>query len=234
MKIKKIIFVFLLIGILLTIPGPKDLQIMASKVKPSLTIVVDAGHGVPDGGAEGSDGTLEATLNLAIAKAIEREGSQRGIKVILTRTTEEGLYTNENVEKKWKKLEDLQCRKTIMDSSKANLAISVHMNAFPSDTSVHGAQVFYPKSGNAEVLTESERLAESIQRALVKGLADGSNRSHMGKGNVYLLENPSLPIALVECGFLSNCQDLGTLKQEKWQRKVAVCILDGIQSYMEI
>lgn len=234
MKIKKILFFVMLIAIVLTVPGPGELHVLAGKTKPILTLVVDAGHGGPDGGAEAADGTQEAELNLAIAKALQKEGEKRGMKVILTRETAEGLYAEENLEKKWRKLEDMKYRKDIMESSGADVAVTIHMNCFKADSSVRGAQVFYPKTGNAEILTASEEMAASIQDALVKGLADGSNRVHMGRGEVYLLENPSIPTVLAECGFLSNPQDLGRLKQEKWQQKIAACILDGIQTHMEI
>ncbi len=234
MNFKKIAFLMLLAAIVLTAPGPGELGVLAGKVKPSLIIVVDAGHGGPDGGAEGVDGTQEAELNLAIAKALQEEGEKRGIKVIMTRETQEGLYAAENLEKKWRKLEDMKCRKAIIDESKADTAVSIHMNCFQADASVRGAQVFYPKSGNAEILKKSEALADAVQQHLITGLKDGTNRLHMGKGSVYLLENPTVPTILVECGFLSNPQDLSSLKDKKWQKKVAGCILDGIQSNEEI
>lgn len=234
MKIKKIIFLILLTAIVLTAPGPEDLRILAGKTEQVLTLAVDAGHGGPDGGAEAADGTQEAGLNLAIAKALEKEAKKRGIHVVMTRETEDGLYAGENKEKKWRKLEDLQQRKDIIDAAKADAAVSIHMNCFKADASVRGAQVFYPKSGNAEILEASQMLAETVQRALVKGLNDGSNRIQMGRGEVYLMENPQIPMILVECGFLSNAEDLARLKQEQWQQKIAVCILDGIQQAMEI
>lgn len=234
MKIKKIIFLILLTAIVLTVPGPEDLRILAGKTEPVLTLAVDAGHGGPDGGAEAADGTQEAGLNLAIAKALKKEAEKRGIQVVMTRETEDGLYAVENTEKKWRKLEDLQQRKAIIDADRADAAVTIHMNCFKTDPSVRGAQVFYPKSGNAEILETSQALAETVQKALVKGLNDGSNRIQMGRGEVYLMENPQMPMILVECGFLSNAEDLARLKQEQWQQKIAVCILDGIQTAMEI
>lgn len=234
MKIKKIIFLILLTAIVLTVPGPEDLRILAGKTESVLTLAVDAGHGGPDGGAEASDGTQEAGLNLAIAKALKKEAEKRGIQVVMTRETEDGLYAVENTGKKWRKLEDLQQRKAIIDAARADAAVTIHMNCFKTDPSVRGAQVFYPKSGNAEILETSQALAETVQKALVKGLNDGSNRIQMGRGEVYLMENPQIPMILVECGFLSNAEDLARLKQEQWQQKIAVCILDGIQTAMEI
>lgn len=234
MKIKKIIFLMLLLAIVLTVPGPTEMTLLAGNIKSPLTIVVDAGHGGPDGGAEAADGTHEADLNLAIATALKEEAKKRGIKVIMTRTTEEGLYSEENIEKKWSKLEDMKCRKTIIETTEADIALSIHMNCFQTDTSVRGAQVFYPKTGNAKILADSEVLAESVQTALVKGIADGSNRKHMGRGEIYLMENPRMPTVLVECGFLSNSVDLERLKQKKEQQKIAMYILEGVLTYTEI
>lgn len=234
MKIKKIIFLMLLLAIVLTVPGPAEMTLLAGNIKSPLTIVVDAGHGGPDGGAEAADGTREAELNLAIARALQTEATKQGIKVIMTRETDGGLYSEKNLEKKWSKLEDMQCRKRCIEEAEADIALSIHMNCFKADTSVRGAQVFYPKTGNAEILTDSEALAESVQTALVKGLADGTNRVHMGRGEVYLLENPKIPTVLVECGFLSNQGELARLKQEKQQQAIAIYILEGVRAYTEI
>jgi N-acetylmuramoyl-L-alanine amidase len=199
-----------------------------------MTLVVDAGHGGPDGGAEGADGTLEADLNLAVAKALKKEGEKRGFKVIMTRESEEGLYEAGNLEKKWSKLGDMKARKTTMEQSNAAAVITIHMNCFAQDHAVRGAQTFYPKSGNAEVLKVSEAIAESVQNQLNKKLDDGNRRVHMGKGDVYLLENPARPIVLVECGFLSNDGDLTKLKQPGHQQKLAVCIIDGVAAVLEV
>jgi len=232
MKIRKIMFWIMLAAIILTIPGPGELALLTGAAGKPLTLVIDAGHGGPDGGAEAADGTPEADLNLAIAKALQAEGEKRGIKIIMTRETKDGLYSGENLEKKWRKLEDMKCRKTIIEEAEADAAISIHMNCFQTDSSVRGAQTFYSKTGNAEILSHSEALAESIQKALVEGLDDGSSRVHLGRGDVYLLENPTIPAVLVECGFLSNPQDAASLKQGEYQKKVAACILDGIQACM--
>ncbi|MBR3785616.1 MAG: N-acetylmuramoyl-L-alanine amidase [Firmicutes bacterium] len=231
MKIRKIIFLLLLVSMVLTVPGPQDLRYMAGAVKVPLTLVVDAGHGGPDGGAEADDGTEEAKLNLAIAKTLQTEAERKGMRVIMTRTTAEGLYGDENLEKKWRKLEDMKCRRNIIEASEADAVISIHMNSFPADPAVRGAQVFYPKSGNAEVLRRSEELAKAVQESLTEGLADGTGRQHMGKGSVYLLENPAVPTVLVECGFLSNAEDLARMKNEKTQKKIAACILEGLLAW---
>ena len=51
-------------------------------------IIVDAGHGLPDGGAVGATGTIESTLNIKIAKLLQKELQKNGYTVIMTRSDE--------------------------------------------------------------------------------------------------------------------------------------------------
>lgn len=234
MNFKKIFFLILLAAIVLSVPETGQLYLLAAETKQPLTLVIDAGHGGPDGGAEAADGTRESQLNLAVAIALKAECEKAGMKVMMTRQDEDGLYRGENTEKTWSKLEDMQCRKNLIDDVAADAVVTIHMNSFPADTAVRGAQAFYPKTGNAEVLAESRKMAESVQSYLIQGLHDGSNRAPLGRGNVYLLENPRVPTVLIECGFLSNPEDTAHLKQQSYQQEVARCILQGIRACREI
>lgn len=228
MNFKKIIFLLLLLGCVAMVPGPADLHKLVSAVKPAFVMVIDAGHGGPDGGAEAADGTKESEINLAIAKALQEKAEKQGITVVMTREEEEGLYEAQNAEMKWKKLGDLKERKRIIDGADADVVVSIHLNSFWSDTDVRGAQVFYPKSCEESLQVESAALADCIQNSLIKGLNDGSNRTEMGKNDIYLFKEITCPTVLVECGFLSNQQDLSNLKNETYQKKVADCILKGV------
>lgn len=234
MNFKKIFFLILLAAVVISVPEPETLYLLTADTKLPLTLVIDAGHGGPDGGAEAADGTRESQLNLSMAKALKAECEKEGIKVMMTRRDEDGLYNEENPEKKWSKLEDMQCRKNFIDDAAADVVVTIHMNSFPADETVRGAQVFYPKTGNAEVLAESRKMAESVQSHLIQGLRDGSNRAAMGRGDVYLLENPRVPTVLIECGFLSNQEDVTRLKLQSYQQDVAKCILQGIRACRQI
>lgn len=234
MKKKQIIFLMFLVGFVLLVPGPDDFDVLVGTKKPALRLVVDPGHGGLDGGAEGKDGTMEKDINLSIGKALQRKGEERGIFVTLTRETEDGLYAKENEEKTWKKLEDMNCRKEIVDEAKADAVISIHLNSFLPDSEVRGAQVFYPKNGRADIAESSCLLAENVQKSLIESLQDGSNRIQMGKDDFYLFKAAEEPTILVECGFLSNPQDLENLKQKKYQEQIAEAILDGVCKSLEI
>ena len=56
------------------------------------TVVIDAGHGGDDPGASGFAGSVEAELNLAVAKKLETALRRAGAEVIMTRETPYGLY----------------------------------------------------------------------------------------------------------------------------------------------
>ena len=70
-KMKKMVGAFLLsLGILLiTVAmvinlGTEEIEVFNADSEPTYTIVIDAGHGEPDGGAVSKNGIGEAGLNL--------------------------------------------------------------------------------------------------------------------------------------------------------------------------
>ena len=68
------------------------------------TIVIDAGHGVPDEGAQSSNGTTEAETNLKIALKLQNLLEQSGCTVILTRSDENAIYDIDSKTLKQKKM----------------------------------------------------------------------------------------------------------------------------------
>ena len=70
------------------------------------TIVIDAGHGTPDEGAESSNGTTEAEINLKIALKVQNLLEQTGSTVILTRSNENEIYDLESSTIREKKISD--------------------------------------------------------------------------------------------------------------------------------
>ena len=49
--------------------------------------------------------------------------------------------------------------------------------------------------------------------------------------SIYILKNAKIPAVIVECGFLSNKNELEKLKDEKYQRMMAFSIFCGIIEY---
>ena len=67
------------------------------------TIVLDAGHGEPDGGAVGVSGTKEDELNLKVMRYLQEYLEKSGTKVILTRADENGIFDKDEKKHKAKK-----------------------------------------------------------------------------------------------------------------------------------
>lgn len=198
-------------------------------------LVIDPGHGGFDGGAEAADGTQEKDINLAIALKLADMAANYPVKVILTRERDMALTLE--TENTSKKREDLLRRKEIMKEAGADLAVSIHLNSFPQNTSVHGAQIFYPaaegktdeeRTGEQRKEQTSKLFAESVQKALETDISDGTERVSMKKNDILLFKNPPCRIILAECGFLSNPEEAGRLKTAEYQQKLAEAIWKGI------
>ncbi len=190
-------------------------------------IVIDAGHGSPDGGAVGNSGIPEKDLNLSIAKLVQMYFEQSGIEVVMTRTDDAGLFDADDRSVREKKRNDLRKRERIMNESQADLFISIHMNKF-EDSRYSGPQVFY--SPNTEF---SGQLAEALQSELIAVLQPSSHREiKKASSDIYLLKKAEIPAVLVECGFLSNPQEESLLQNEDYQNRIAWAIYSGVIKFL--
>jgi len=142
-------------------------------------IVIDAGHGDPDGGAVGISGVLEKDLNLKIAKYLQAYLEENGAEVMMTRTGDAGLFDSKSGTVREKKRADLQTRVKLMNESDAELLVSVHMNKF-TDGRYSGPQVFYAESTDV-----SKQLAEVIQAELISQLQPPSERTIKPGKDIY-------------------------------------------------
>lgn len=189
-------------------------------------IIVDAGHGEPDGGAVGRQGVMEKDLNLAVARLLQGYLEQGGMEVLLTRSDDDGVYDESSRSIRQKKNSDLKNRRKMINGSEGDLFVSIHMNHF-SDSRYNGPQVFY-----AESFQGSQQLAEAVQKEMIALLAPKSERAvKPSDGGIYLLREVNLPSILVECGFLSNQEEEALLLDTDYQRKIAFSIYCGILKY---
>lgn len=188
-------------------------------------IIIDAGHGGEDGGAVAKDGTVEKDLNLKIALKLNDILSVMGYKTHLIRTTDTAIHTSGETIRQ-RKISDIKNRFAIMNKYDDCLYISIHQNKF-NDTSVHGAQSFYSPNNN-----ESKVLADFIQKSISSQLQKDNKRIIKKSGtNIYLLYNATKPTVMVECGFVSNDNELKKLKDNEYQNKMALSIAFGTINY---
>jgi len=190
-------------------------------------IVIDAGHGTPDGGAMAEDGTLEKDINLDVANRLYKLLEKTGAYVIMTRLDDNAVTDDLDEKIREIKRRDLKNRRDIRDNSNADLFVSIHMNKF-EQSEYYGAQVFY-----SQTPPESKKLAENIQDELIN-LADPTNtRSAKKAEGIFILENSKIPSVLVECGFLSNPAEREKLKTDEYRETLAWAIYCGIVKYLE-
>ena len=191
------------------------------------TIVIDAGHGKPDEGAESSNGTTEAETNLKIALKLQNLLEQSGSTVILTRSDENAIYDIDSKTLKQKKISDIHNRVKIGNESQADIFVSIHLNKIP-EQQYYGWQCFY-KEGNED----GKKLAELIQSNLNESMQKENNRVAMKIDNIYIIKKVEIPISIVECGFLSNPQEEQQLQDEEYQNRLAWGIYNGIICYFQ-
>lgn len=186
-------------------------------------IAVDAGHGGYDGGARGRDsGVVEKTLTLEIARRLEKELTNRGALVVMTRRDDRALGDPTGAGKRRKRA-DLQARVDIAKSAEADAFLSVHLNDY-RDRRESGPQVFFQKGGEA-----GQALAERLQARLIARLKPARERVAMA-GDYYVLRS-AIPSALVECGFLSNAAEEKLLRDEAYQQRIAEAVAEGMADY---
>lgn len=190
-------------------------------------VILDAGHGGEDPGkVSGFSNLAEKDLNLRIAQLLKDLLEQDNYTVVMTRTEDILKYSEGTKEIYQKRKQDLNSRKKLIDESGADIAVSIHMNAF-SDSKYYGSQTFYPPSS-----TDSERLAKNIQNELVS-VCDPTNKrtALLKKERIILFKDIKVPTVLVECGFLSNEAEEAKLKTLEYQGLLAKGVKQGIDSF---
>ncbi len=190
-----------------------------------LTVVVDPGHGMPDGGAVGVGGVVEQKINLEIAKKAAQVLEGKGFRVILTRDGEEGLSREGSIREM--KREDMKKRRKIMEERGVDLFLSIHMNSFPSQ-SVSGLRMFY-----ADKFPRTKVLAEGIGEGISEITGAKMYPVKPAEKGLFLMKNPPVEAVLAECGFLSNPQEEKKLSDKDYQAKIAWAIADAIEKYYE-
>ena len=185
-------------------------------------IVIDAGHGGEDGGASGEDGTKEKDLNLLVAQSLADILTAAGYDVRMTRTDDRllyDLYGDLTDYTGHKKTYDLRNRLRFTEEAGADLLLSIHMNKFPQPQ-YSGLQVYY--SPNAP---ESRTVAEVIRNYTKLYLQPENEReTKAATSSIYLLHRIQRPAVMVECGFLSNEEELSRLKDDTYRRQLALVI----------
>ncbi|MEE3493061.1 N-acetylmuramoyl-L-alanine amidase [Ruminococcus sp.] len=188
-------------------------------------IVIDAGHGGEDGGAE-VDGVLEKDINLSIAGKLSEILRLCGCRVTEIRDEDFSVYDSDAQTLREKKVSDLKRRVEIANENDNNILVSIHQNKF-DNSAYSGAQLFY--SSNHD---DSRVLAESIRSAITSLLQKDNTRELKPAGSdIYLLDHAEVPAVIVECGFLSNQEERSKLMDDDYQNEMAYAVAMGVLEY---
>ena len=228
MKFASILFLIflLLISPFVAVDNETHTVSSASVNQGSNKIIIDAGHGGFDGGAVADDGTLEKNINLVIASNLKQLCKLGGFEVIMTRDSDKGTEVDENDSISNRKKSDMKRRLAVIEENPDAIFVSIHLNKFTTSTA-SGAQVFYSKNNS-----NSETLAENIQKSMVDLIQKENTRTiKQADNSIFLLKKSSIPSIIIECGFLSNYEELKLLKNYEYQRKIAFAIYCGILNY---
>lgn len=187
------------------------------------TIIIDPGHGGIDPGKIGVNNILEKDVNLEISLKLEEKLKSEGFNVVMTRSSDQGLYSSEDSNKK---RADMRNRCQIINDTYSKheeaLVVSIHQNSFTSE-SVSGAQVFYyAKSDKAKIM------ADVMQKKLNENINIAKHKQPKENTSYYMLLHTNCPAVIVECGFLSNWEEATNLSNATYQSRMAEIIYDGI------
>lgn len=190
-------------------------------------VILDAGHGLPDGGAEAADGTYESNINLSIVEKLQKLLESSSCTVILTRSDENGIYELDADTIRKKKISDMKNRVEIGNHSNAEIFVSIHLNKIPA-SQYSGWQSFYqPENEN------SLNLATCIQDNLNFAIQKENKRVPAKVPDIYLTKHLEIPFTIVECGFLSNSNECTMLQTDNYQEILAWGIYTGIMDYFK-
>lgn len=177
-------------------------------------IAIDPGHGGSDSGAIGASGVREKVINLIVAEKLIKLLHEAGATVVVTRNGDQTVIHQQRVD--------------LINSSKADIMISIHANAFNNSES-NGTETFY-HAGSANAAA-SRLLALQLQRELIAAL--GLRNRGVKESSFFILKNTRIPAALVELGFISNPAEERILLDPENQERAAMALYRGIEVYFQ-
>ena len=174
-------------------------------------IVLDAGHGGEDPGANRGD-AVEKEITLEVAEMTKAILEESDYKVGMTRESDDYI--------------ELGNRSKIANERNAKVFVSIHCNSSEEDEG-KGIETYYTEQKGLE----DKILAEMIQESLIKQ-TDANNRG-IKVANYTVIVRSSMPAVLVEVGFLTDAEENELLQNEEYQRKLAKGISEGIKKYLQ-
>lgn len=198
-------------------PVPKVVYNFTAGLKDKV-IAIDPGHGGSDSGAIGANKNQEKTITLAVAQNVKTLLERAGAKVLMTRQTDVDVF-GPNASG----ADELQARSNVANNNKADVFVSIHINAFSNPT-VGGTATYYYRNSSYSAM-----LAKNIQDNLVK--SSGFTDRGLSAAGFYVLKHTQMPAVLAELGFISNPNEEKSLMLPQTQQQMAQAIVQGLEDF---
>ncbi|HEX8462776.1 MAG TPA: N-acetylmuramoyl-L-alanine amidase, partial [Segetibacter sp.] len=179
---------------------------------------IDAGHGGTDDGAQNEEGVKEKDLTLALAKAIKEFNINDNIQILLSRPGDKRLTPQQRV--------------AFLDNNKADLVLSLHVNAAADykTNSKSQPQINIPKSGSS-FIKESTTLGSLLSKNL-EAIYKEEPLIKQREQKIWILdENKTCPSLLVEFGYMGNAKNMSLFKSPESKKQLAEAVLKTIEQY---
>lgn len=199
-----------------TLHPPEETETPDYNLDPNkYTIAVDPGHDGKTLGAVYPDASgtkiYEKDLTLSISLKLKETLEAAGYNVVMTRTGETAG--------------DLYERSELANAVGADLFVSVHINASGTVPTFQGLYTYHHPSS-----TRSKTFAQLVQSAVCS--ATGAIDRGIASADFVVLRETNMAAVLVECGFMSNVEELERLKTDDYQWKLAQGITQGVTDYL--
>lgn len=181
-------------------------------------ITLDAGHGGTDSGAVGPTGLKEKDVTLPITLKIKELLEDKGAIVSMTRTTDVDVYGPNATDR-----QELQARVDVAERNRADLFISMHINA-NNNREIGGISTYYHAKSKYDY---------DVANELNKSMLKTGNFRDLGvrHANLYVNKRCSMPGALVEMLFISNRKEEKLLRSNWFRNKLAHAVAEGIENF---
>lgn len=183
------------------------------------TIYLDPGHGGIDSGTTYKK-IYEKDINLVLCKKLRESLMLKGATVYLTRETDKDLALTKSNRKR----SDLINRAYLINKTKPNIYISIHLN-YLSNSKYKGLQIFYNNKNK-----ENEIIAKDLTKYIKE--KTWNVREPKINNTYYMYRNITSPGVLIEVGFLSNQDDRYRLTHEEYQDKIISNLTYAIEKYL--
>lgn len=214
-------------------------SLSGEKVLQGKIICVDAGHGLSSyniqekiapnsnetkpafvSGTRGKNFT-EEQINLKVALILQKKLEEAGAIVIMTRTTAKTDKTNID-------------RAKYANDNKADISVKLHCDG-SENNSISGISMLIPGDkyiADKDVLDKSRAAGKIVLDEVIQS-TNAKNRGLVERDDLTGFNWTTVPIFLIEMGFMTNQNEDALLSSSDYQEKIADGIVSGLIKYFE-